>query len=246
MDKLALPGLKEDRRAVVGGGLCILYTLLTQFGIEELLPAKGALRQGVIFDLVERLETEDGLSVDMRDASATALQRRFGVDTHQAASVRAVALALYKQLQPRAPQELKRELGWAAALHEIGMMVSHHDHHRHSAYLLAHVDAPGFSQNQLKRLADLALGQRGGLRKLEAQLTDESLLWQTLSLRLAVIACHARAGVDPQALRLSLQGRKLSLGLPPDWANEQPRTLYLLKEETQAWQRSGLLELELA
>jgi exopolyphosphatase/guanosine-5'-triphosphate,3'-diphosphate pyrophosphatase len=56
VDKLALPGLKEDRRAVIAGGLAILYTLSAHFGIEELAPARGALRQGVIFDLDERLQ----------------------------------------------------------------------------------------------------------------------------------------------------------------------------------------------
>ena len=53
-DKLSLPGLKNDRRAVIGGGLAILYTLATHFGIAELKPARGALRQGVIFDLAAR------------------------------------------------------------------------------------------------------------------------------------------------------------------------------------------------
>ncbi|MBT9494433.1 MAG: exopolyphosphatase [Paucibacter sp.] len=252
MDKLKLPGLKEDRRAVVGGGLCILYTLLTQFGIDELVPAKGALRQGVIFDLIERLEAESaaalGLSsLDMRDASVTALQRRFSVDLAQATRVQLVGEALYKQLFPRAPRERQRELGWAAALHEIGMMVSHHDHHRHSAYLLAHVDAAGFSQDQLKRLGDLALGQRGGLRKLDGLLDDESLLWQLLSLRLALIKCHARNdALDPQALRLTRQGRRVLITLAKGWAGEHPRTHFLLQEEAAAWARSGMLELTLA
>lgn len=250
MDKLKLAGLKEDRRAVVGGGLCILYTLLTQFGIDELLPAKGALRQGVIFDLIERLEAESaaalGLSkLDMRDASVAALQKRFSVDLAQAARVQSVAQAFYRQLQPRAPRERQRELDWAAALHEIGMMVSHHDHHRHSAYLLAHVDAAGFSQDQLKRLGDLALGQRGGLRKLEGLLEDEALLWQLLSLRLALIKCHARNSVDPLALRLSRQGRKLHLVMSKTWPTEHPRTRFLLQEEASAWARSGVLELTL-
>ncbi|RQO57363.1 exopolyphosphatase [Paucibacter sp. KBW04] len=249
MDKLKLPGLKEDRRAVVGGGLCILYTLLTQFGIEELLPAKGALRQGVIFDLVERLEsslTTDGIAKqDMREASVAGLQKRFAVDLAQAERVQAIALNLYQQLQPRAPRERQRELAWAAGLHEMGMMVSHHDHHRHSAYLLAHVDAAGFSQNQLKRLGDLALGQRGGLRKLEAALSDESLLWQLLCLRLAVIKSHAREAVESKALRLRRQGRKVELNLPKSWASEHPRTVFLLQEEVAAWARSGVLELSL-
>ena len=248
MDKLKLPGLKEDRRAVVGGGLCILYTLLTQFGIEELLPAKGALRQGVIFDLIERLEAESAAALgltalDMRDASVASLQRRFSVDLAQAGRVQAVAEVLHQQLLPRAAGERQRELHWAAALHEIGMMVSHHDHHRHSAYLLAHVDAAGFSQDQLKRLGDLALGQRGGLRKLDGLLDDEGLLWQLLSLRLALIKCHARNAVNPLALRLSRQGRRVQLTLPKGWVADHPRTHFLLQEEALGWGRSGLLEL---
>ena len=249
MDKLALPGLKEDRRAVVGGGLCILYTLLTQFGIKELLPAKGALRQGVIFDLVERLESSAGFGAaitDMREASVGALQRRFSVDQAQARRVRALAATLHGQLAPKAPRELQRELGWAADLHEVGMMVSHHDHHRHSAYLLSHVDAAGFSQSQLQRLGDIALGQRGGLRKLERHLVDDNFLWQMLALRLAVICNHARTDVDTRGLRLSRQGRSVSASLPGHWATTQPRALYLLREEAQAWQRNGSLELVLS
>ncbi|WP_263537577.1 exopolyphosphatase [Paucibacter sp. Y2R2-4] len=251
MDKLKLAGLKEDRRAVVGGGLCILYTLLTQFGIDELMPAKGALRQGVIFDLVERLEAENAAALgltgaDMRDASVLALQRRFSVDMPQAQRVGDVAKHVYAQLQPRATRERQRELAWAAALHEIGMMVSHHDHHRHSAYLLAHVDAAGFSQDQLKRLGNLALAQRGGLRKLDGLLGDESLLWQLFSLRLALIKCHGRDKVDPSALSLTRQGHRVRLSLPKNWATLRPRTYFLLQEEAVAWTRSGILELVLA
>ena len=246
MEALQLPGLKEERRAVVAGGLCILYTLLTHFEIEALLPAKGALRQGVIFDLVERLEAQqvrDGH--DMRDFSAAELQQRFGVDREQAARVQEVALQLHRQLVPRASPELRRELGWAAALHEIGMMVSHHDHHRHSAYLLAHVDAPGFSQSQLRRLGDLALGQRGGLRKLEEQLQDESLLWQLLALRLAVIKCHARSAVDARAMRLERRGRQIRVRMPRGWTQNHPRAHYLLREEMAAWSKLELLTLDL-
>ena len=79
-------------------------------------------------------------------------------------------------------------------------MVSHHDHHRHSAYLVSHVDAPGFSQSQQRRLGELVLGQRGGLRKIEAGLSRELTAWQVLCLRLAVIECHARGEVDASGL----------------------------------------------
>ncbi|HSI59084.1 MAG TPA: Ppx/GppA phosphatase family protein [Ideonella sp.] len=246
IDKLDLPGMKNDRRAVIGGGLAILYTLATHFRIEALLPAKGALRQGVIVDLHERLLAQQRVSGhDLRDESVKQLQHRFAVDTAQARRVRDMALAFYGQIAPEAGAEARRELLWSAELHELGAMVSHHDHHRHSAYLIAHVDAAGFSQSQQRRLAELALGQRGGLRKVEEALKDEAVRLQMLCLRLAVIKCHARGEIDLQALRLERQGRLLKLRFSPAWADSHPRTLHLLREEADGWNRSGVLQLQL-
>ena len=125
------------------------------------------------------------------------------------------------------------------------MLVSHHDHHRHSAYIIGHVDAAGFSTNQLQRLAALALGQRGGLRKLEAQLNDPSLLEQLVALRLAVILCHARTATTGHP-KLERAGRQLTLHCPKSWSTEQARTRFLLKEEAEAWDKSGLLQLTIA
>ncbi|MDP3821308.1 MAG: Ppx/GppA phosphatase family protein [Burkholderiales bacterium] len=247
VDRLALPGLKDERRAVIAGGLSILYTLCTHFGIQALLPARGALRQGVIFDLDERLHAtelpQDGH--DIRDASVRELQRRFMVDTHQAERVTRVAQTLYESVQPRATVEARRELLWACALHEIGMMVSHHDHHRHSAYVLSHVDAAGFSQSQLRRVGALVLGQRGGLRKIEESLTREDFTWQVLCLRLGVIKCHARGEVVLDAMSLRRNGASAQIEFAPGWSEANPRTRHLLNEELALWERNGPLKLEL-
>ena len=247
VDKLALPGLKEERRAVIAGGLAILYTLAAHFRIDALLPARGALRQGVIFDLDERIKAtsfaQDGH--DVRDASVRELQRRFMVDTQQSERVTRVATRLYASVQPKAGAEARRELLWACALHEIGMMVSHHDHHRHSAYVLGHADAAGFSQSQLRRVGELVLGQRGGLRKVEVSLTQGDFAWQLLCLRLAIIKCHARGDVDAGALRLQRDGAMAELAFPPGWMEDNPRTRHLLDEEVAMWARSGPLALSL-
>ena len=240
-DRLDLPGLKPDRRPVLAGGLAILYTLATHFQIEALQPAKGALRQGVIVDLHDRLlARQRQRGHDLREDSVKALQHRFGADVEQAQRVARLACALFEQVAPRDAEEERIELRWAALLHEIGQMVSHHDHHRHSAYLLGHVDAAGFSQSQQRRLADLVLGQRGGLRKMEELVSSELMLWQVLCLRLAVIACHARSDVPEQTLRLQRQGRIARLAFRKEWANTHPRTVHLLEEEQQAWGRSEL------
>jgi exopolyphosphatase/guanosine-5'-triphosphate,3'-diphosphate pyrophosphatase len=244
IDRIELPGLKPERRAVLPGGLAILYTLAAHFDIQALWPAKGALRQGLIVDLHERRNAgAAGRGGDMRDASVAELQQRFGVDVAQAERVGRVALALWEEGTPpavRAEAERRRELAWAAALHEVGLMVSHHDHHRHSAYLLANVDAAGFSQSQQRRIGELVLGQRGGLRKLEAALAGgEAFAWQVLCLRLAVIKCHARQPVSDRALHLGHRGTEAVLSYSRAWADQRPRTLYLLHEEAAAWERQG-------
>lgn len=240
VDRLQFPGLRPERRAVLPGGLAILYTLLANFRIPALTMTKGALRQGVIIDLHERIAAlHRARPGDMRDRSVDALQQRFAVDRGQAARVRSVALALLAQALPKADSDTRRELGWACELHESGLMVSHHDHHRHSAYLVDHVDAPGFSQSQQRRLGQIVLGQRGGLRKLDAGLDNPVFAAQVMCLRLAAIKCHARSAVDPQALRLRLHGREARLEFAREWADSHPRTLFLLGEEAAAWARGG-------
>ena len=248
-DRLDLPGLRDDRRVVIAGGLSLLYTLAMNFGIDELQPARGALRQGVIFDLAARREIERRAAVvtrDIREASVRELQRRFQVDTEQAGRVEAVAMSLLDDIEPATPSELRRELRWAAALHETGMMISHHDHHRHSAYVLAHVDAPGFSQSQLRRIGDLVLGQRGGLRKLEARLQEVAFALHLFCLRLAVIVCHARGDVDPAEIALVGHSGQPTLAPALGWAETHPRALHLLREEIEAWSRIGVLQPALA
>jgi exopolyphosphatase/guanosine-5'-triphosphate,3'-diphosphate pyrophosphatase len=201
------------------------------------------LRQGVLIELAERLWGD----TDRRDATVRAMQRRFGVDLVQARRVRDVALALYDGVAGVGGDDAQaaRELGWACDLHEIGLMVSHHDHHRHSAYLLAHVDAAAFSQTEQRALAAIVLAQRGGLRKVEAQMADRHFALQVLALRLAAIKCHARGPVDVQALRLAADGTRATLSFSRAWADAHPRTMYLLEQEAQAWARSGVLDLEL-
>ena len=247
---LSLPGLKPERKPVLAGGLCILYTLASHFDIEALRPAKGALRQGVIFDLDERVEAaRNHRLLDPRDTSVRELQQRFRVDTTQAQRVRQRALSLWQELaEPQANPdgEHARELGWASALHEIGMMVSHHDHHRHSAYLLGHVDASSFSQSQLRRLATLVLGQRGELIKLVEHLQDQALMSQVLCLRLAIILHHARVDLPPRMVSLQRVRGKIKLVINKRWAIEHPRTLHLLEEEVRRWGAQGRRQLDMS
>ena len=123
-------------------------------------------------------------------------------------------------------------------MHEIGCQIAHSEHHKHGAYILEHADAPGFSQPELHRLGLLVLGHRGKLRKLDVNFADDVFVQQLLSLRLAVILCHARREPQLQGLRLVQRNEALVLELPRGWAHAWPQSAHLLREEVAAWQKT--------
>ncbi len=235
-DRVVLEGLKEDRRPVIGGGLSVLRAVFDLLQIEQLQPAQGALRHGVLYDLVDRQEEDS----DLRSATVSGLAARFGVDNAQAERVASVAGRLLRQLRGEARRDARthNKLAWAARLHEIGCQIAHSDHHKHGAYILEHADAPGFSQPELHRLGLLVLGHHGKLRKLEVDFEDDVFVQQLLVLRLAVILCHARRDPQLEGLKLARQGNALTLQLPAGWAQAWPQSAHLLREEVTAWQKT--------
>jgi len=237
--RVRLEGLKEDRRAVLGGGISILRALFDLLQIGTMRSAEGALRHGVLYDLLER---EQG-GTDVRSATVQGLAAKFGVDPAQAQRVGRVACLLLRQLDtgtdPGAETARhERKLGWAAQLHEIGSRISHSDYHKHGAYILDNADAPGFSQPELHRLSLLVLGHRGKLRKLEADFADQLFTHQLLCLRLAVILCHARRDPDLKGMQLRGASTQIMLHLRSDWIKAYPQSAHLLREEVVAWQKT--------
>ena len=238
-DRVRLDGLKEDRRPVIGGGLSVLLAVFDLLGVERMEPAAGALRHGLLYDLLDREQRD----TDVRAATVQRLALSFAVDRAQAHRVGATATQLLRQLRgghgdAAALERHERELGWAATLHEIGSLISHSDAHKHGAYILDHADAPGFAQPELHRLSLLVLGHRGKLRKLEAELADDLLVQQLLCLRLAVILCHARRDPVLQGLRLAPRGRGFVLTVDPEWTRAFPQSAHLLRQECIAWQKT--------
>ncbi|MDO9358834.1 MAG: exopolyphosphatase [Polaromonas sp.] len=239
-DRLKLEGMRDDRRAVIGGGVSVLRAVFGLLGIREMQAAQGALRHGVLYDLLDR----DQHSTDLRSVSVDRLAAKFGVDQPQAARVARTARHLFQQagheLPPPDLARFQRKLEWAAQLHEIGSHISHSDYHKHGAYILDNADAPGFAQPELHRLSLLVLGHRGKLRKLEADLDDPVFVLQLLCLRLAVILCHARRDPDLKNMQVEgmAQGQRLVLGCRAGWATAFPQSAHLLREEVLAWQKT--------
>jgi exopolyphosphatase / guanosine-5'-triphosphate,3'-diphosphate pyrophosphatase len=256
---LNLMGMREDRRPVVAGGLSLLYTLCMQFGIKRLSPSRGALRQGVIIDMHQRAlinamtrRLHRSSIKDPRQKAIDALQRRYGVDVAHAKRVREAAMAMQTQwaaslageaLDSSNPAMVTSTLlGFACDLHELGQAVSHHDFHRHGAYLLMHADVPGFSQNEQATLSALVLGQRGSLSKVASSLTSPESTVPLMALRLAVVLCHARSPAPTRgnkAFQFRVHGHQATLTLHPDWVRGHPGAMHGLNLEAQTWQRQS-------
>lgn len=239
VDYLKLTGLREDRRAVIAGGVSILLALFDLLDIDVLHAAEGALRHGLLFDLVE---CKDG-KVDIRQETVDLLSNKFNIDKLQSMRVRSTVTHLLAQTKSSDEQiSTQRLLGkalWAAQLHEIGIKVSHSDYHKHGAYILDNAEAAGFAQSELHRLSLLVLGQRGKLKKLGDVLNEVNFAAQLVALRLAVILCHARKDPSLKGIFLRTGNKDFSLEVPAAWAQTHPQSIYLLQEEATAWQKLG-------
>ncbi len=240
-DRLKIDGMKEERRAVIGGGVSVLRAVFDLLGIEEMQAAQGALRHGVLYELVER----DHELTDLRAASVQRLAHNFQTDTAQAKRLSQVARRLLQMvgagLSEAVLKSSQRKLTWAAQLHEIGCQISHSDYHKHGAYILDNADAAGFSVHEMHRLSLLVLGHRGKLRKLQADFEDRLFIQQLLCLRIAVILCHARRDPDLEGLQLQADaepGKRFVLTCRPGWAQAFPQSAHVLREEMQAWQNT--------
>jgi exopolyphosphatase/guanosine-5'-triphosphate,3'-diphosphate pyrophosphatase len=185
---------------------------------------------------------------DLHVKSVARLASKFNVDTVHGARVARVATDIFSQLQAGQPDQEAdgqerhiRKLQWAAQLHEIGSHISHSDYHKHGAYILDNADAMGFSLSEMHRLSMLVLGHRGKLRKVENALDDAELAMQLLSLRVAVILCHARRDPDLSGLtlqRVSSDTTRVKLKCRAGWASAFPQSAHLLREEALAWQKT--------
>jgi exopolyphosphatase / guanosine-5'-triphosphate,3'-diphosphate pyrophosphatase len=236
VNKLNLLGLKSDRIPVLPGGYAIMYAAFCELGIEHMQPAQGALREGLLYDLLGRFHHND-----MREVTMQQFMRRYHVDVRQAMRVAHLADFLAKQfLGEQVGDDELRLLNWAANLHEIGISVAHSGYHKHTAYILANADMPGFSKTEQGHLSLLALAHRGGLEKVRGRLGTPEILAQVMALRLAALIYRNRGDVELPALQGRFSGTKFHLVVAPGWLMRNPLSEAALLEEMKQWKGLGV------
>lgn len=203
--EMEFDGLKEDRRAVLPAGIAILYAIFDVLELDKLVYSDGALREGVMYDLLGRFQHED-----IRDRSVQALMGRYNADPKQAERVVNMAQHLFDGVADslKLTTEDSDLLRRAAYLHEIGLAISHAGYHRHGAYLLQHSDIAGFSQIDQNHLSHLVAHHRRKLRS-DARVDvmkvgGNKLVYLCLLLRLAVLLNHSRSDQMLPAIELTV------------------------------------------
>jgi exopolyphosphatase/guanosine-5'-triphosphate,3'-diphosphate pyrophosphatase len=235
--KLQLEGLSADRAAVLPGGFAIMAAAFDELGIERMMTVSTALREGVLYELVGRMQHDD-----TREATVRSFMRRYHVDREQAGKVQKLALRLLSQISDTLDMEhdiAKQYLVWAAKLHEIGISIAHNGFHRHSAYIIENADMSGFSTMEQATLGLLLRAQRRSLSKANLQVDDDRCAL-VLILRLAILFHRNRLADSTVQLQLSRDKHGFDLRLQPDWLEDNPLTAAELENETAYWEEIGV------
>ncbi|HZE59942.1 MAG TPA: exopolyphosphatase [Burkholderiales bacterium] len=235
-DKIA--GLRPNRAPVLPGGVAIMGAVFDELGIEAMKVSEGALRHGVLYDLLGRVEHRD-----MREVTVSQFMRRYHVDSAQAERLRHLSLMIHDALTPGAEREEdgdRQLLERAARLAEVGLSIEHAQYHKHSAYVLSNADMPGFSRMEQARLARIVLAHRGKLRKMQDAGLEGSDWKLVFALRMAALILRSRTDSKLPFLRVAADAGGFAIDLPQSWLDENALSADAMESETSHWKSIGM------
>jgi len=223
-----LPGLSNERRPIIAGGLLVLEAAFDVLGLQRMAVSKAALREGALYDMLGR-----GGADDPREASIAALMQRYGIDAAQAGRVEGTALHVFDQVADAwgLTADDRAMLARAARVHELGLAIAHSQYHVHGAYVLEHSDIAGFSQQEQRVLASLVRTHRRGIPKSAFEQIPDRLLLRTKRiaalLRLAVLLHRSHDDDAIPRIDARADGNTLTIVVDKRWHEQRS----LLRED---------------
>lgn len=240
---LSVPGLEPERVDIFPAGLAAVATVLEALDIERIEFVDASLQHGLLYDLTARRSAEN-----VQQRTVDGWRRRFGVDRAQAARVRRLALELFDAAADDwglDATEHRLLLGWAADLHEIGLIVSARQPNRHGAYLVENGDLPGFTADERRAIALLIRSHRGGFPVFAfasfAAPLAQSLKRLAVLLRLAVIFERTRTDVDSPAVTIAVANDRIEVTISRTWLTDHALSRAELDWERERLAAAGLM-----
>lgn len=233
IDDVPLPGLSDERRPVFAGAVAIIYATFQMLEIEQMTVSDGALREGLVHDLLGRLYNHD-----IRSETSRTVADYYHVDQRHAKHLKQTIDYMLTQLSPHSKlfqnHEARQFLHWAAELHEIGQSIAHSGYHKHSAYIIENGDLAGFSRQDQTLLAAMVRTHRKRFRKSRFKHLhtpwDQDALLMTIILRLAVLLHRNRYSQCPE-FTLKVNKKHIQLNFADQWLEQAPLTRADLEKE---------------
>jgi exopolyphosphatase/guanosine-5'-triphosphate,3'-diphosphate pyrophosphatase len=235
VDKIHFPALSIERRPVFIGAVAIVYATFKTLNIRQMTVSDGALREGLVHDLLGRIYDHD-----IRSQTSQTIAIRYHTDTRHAEQIKATIRYMVEQLDDQIcfndnPASLQY-LEWAAELHEIGFEIAHSQYHKHSAYIIENADLAGFSKQDQMILSSLVRSHRKKFSL--SRFDDLPAPWRrftpimSIVFRLATVLHRNRHSIRPD-FKISIEGTNIALCFAEQWLEQSPLTQADLKQEAQ-------------
>lgn len=165
--RLKMAGVDARRVDSVLAGSILLLMAMQAFGISQMQHCEMALREGIILDDIATHRAHlkaRAMWPDPRIRSVIGLAERCNYYPAHAQQVSRLALELFDQLATlhNLQANYRDLLRYACLLHDIGYLISHRNHHKHSYYLIRNGGLQGFSEQEIEFVANLARYHRKG------------------------------------------------------------------------------------
>ena len=242
ISQLNLPDLDTQRLPIFAGGVAVAYATFKNLDIEQMSIADGALREGLIQDLLGRIYDHD-----IRSATVETLAARYHTDKKHANCIKKTVKSMLHQLSNdncfSDNPDVEQFLDWASELHEIGHDIAHSQYHKHSAYIIEYGDLAGFTKQDQILLSTIVRYHR---RKFSlSNFNDLPAPWHKLApimaiiLRIAVVLRRNRQDFDLPDFKIRIVNSKIELRFPGAWLLESPLTHADLTQEADYLRPAG-------
>ncbi len=227
ISELDLPELSEERLPVFLGGVAIVYATFQKLEIEQMTVSDGALREGLIHDLLGRIYDHD-----IRSNTVEIIAEHYHTDKEHSERIRLTVHKIIHQLDDNLFIENKKNISqfinWAVSLHGIGRDIAHSQYHKHSAYIIENGDLAGFSRQDQHLLAAIVQTHRkkfsrSRFKKLHQPWNQDAPIL-TIILRLAILLHRNRHTQDTPEFSVSLQSTSIKINFSENWLENAPLT----------------------
>lgn len=169
-ERAQIEGIDPARIDSMMPGTILLHLVLKNFDLPGFDYCDMALREGIIIDHIARQRAHLRARAtwpDPRTRSVIQLAERCTYRAEHAHQVARLAVSLFDQLAElhQLPPNYRDLLHFACILHDVGYLIAHKGHHKHSYYLIRNGGLKGFDELDVELIANLARYHRKGRPK---------------------------------------------------------------------------------